>query len=368
MGAIAEIIKAAEEKRAVDPSAVIDQINAMQSQLSKDQSEPDALKELSAKVPTAKEESASRAKKYIAATALTMLGIGAALRLMRARKEGKSRKRLIEGGGVYAGIPGREITVPLPHMKRSSANDGLSKDAGFVLPAALAALTIPPALRAAGSSVGSAWEGAKRKVSHGFETLFTPTGSALDNPWFLAGAIAAGLGGGYLGYSQLDKYLESRREGRAQREIDKARKEFEDALRAQYRESELLEQSGKGKRALPATGGSFKFSSAGMMGVVADAFAQAHVSGELNAQLASIEKQAADEESAGDRIFQWKGAGNKSLGVYLAALALLTAAGAYGGYSFVKSRERPRIKHQLAKEYLRRRSLATPPTVSVETA
>jgi hypothetical protein len=252
-------------------------------------------------------------------------------------------------------------------MKRSHANvDDLEKEAGIMLPAAIAALAIPPTLRAAGSSIGGAWQGAKRGVSRGFEHLFSSTGSALDNPWFLAGAIAAGLGGGYLGYSQLDKYLEARREGRAQREIDKARKEFEDALRSQYRESELLEQTSKGRRGTTTPSGSFKFSAAGMMGVVADAFAQAHVNGELEEHFTSIEKQAA--EGAGDDIFQWKGAGRKSLGVYLAALALLTAAGAYGGYSFVKSREKPRIKHELAKEYLRRRTLATPPSVTVETA
>ena len=358
MGALAELIKAAEEKQAISPGAMSKQLEELQTRLSAMPPAAEAYKALSKHAPTAESESRRNALKWTALAALGGTGIGALLSLLRTGRESTSRRKLYEDIDPYAGMPGREITIPLPHAKKGSA-----KEAGVLLPAAVTAATVPAVARSFGTDVGGMWEKAKGGVQRGFEHLFSPTGSPFDNPWFMPAAIAALFGGGYLGYSQLNKVLEKMRERRSSRQIEQARKEFEEALRTQYRESELSEQAAKGKRSTGGSEGGFKFSAAGMIGFAADALAQSHVAGELSEQLDSLEKSA--QEMGGD----WtKGLGRKALGVYLATMALLATAGGAAGYHFVKSREPARRKHEAAKEILRRRALAAPPTVSVESA
>jgi hypothetical protein len=352
MGAVAEIIKAAETKQAVDPAAMAERLSELQQRVSAMPRASESFGALSKVTPTAKQESRRNALKWLAITGVGAAGIGALLRAMKAGHENRRRERLIEDIDPYAGMPGREITIPLPHTAKTAS----AKEAGILGPAVITAATAPAAARAVGSSAGGIWESLKRKVGKGYEHLFAPTGSPWDDPWFLPAAIGTGLGAGYLGYSKLDKLLEARREARAEREMSKARKEFEDALRSQYMQSELLEQAGKGRPKLSDSGeGGFKFASA--MGRVADAFAQAHVSGELEEQFASMEKsaQGVPEQPQGFGWHSLKGSGRKALGAYLAALALLTAAGAGAGYSFVKGRETKRRKHDIARDIMRRR-------------
>lgn len=360
MGAVSELIKAAEEKQAVSPASMMQQLTDLQQRASQVPPASAALGALSQKVPTASEESKRKALKWIAIAGLGSLGVGALLRALRSGTAGTTQS-ITDDADPYAGMPGREITIPLPHMAKKSA---------VAIPAAVIAAAAPSAARAAGSSVGGLWERLKGGVGEGVEHLFAPTGSPFDNPWFLPAALAAGLGGGYVGYSQLDKLLEKRRKSRMQRQIEAAKQEFEDALKTQYRQSELLEGIGKSKpKSLPEPEGNFKFSAAGMMGVVADAFAQSHVAGELAKQFESLEKEAQmPEDQQGFGWQSFKGAGRKAMGAYLAALALLTAAGGAAGYSLVKSREGKRLKHEAARDVLRRRAVGTPPTVTVEPA
>jgi len=361
MGAVAELIKAAETKEAVDPSSMLERLNDLQERASSMPSSADSLSDLSKSALTTQQESRNRALKWLAVSGLGAAGVGALLRYARSRNEDSRRKKLMDDVDPYSGMPGREITIPIPHTKKSS----LEKDAGgLLIPAAIAAATAPATLRTTGGSIGGLWDKAKNKTRKGFEHLFANTGSPLDSPWFLPAAVAATLGGGYLGYHGLDKSLERRRKSRSKREMSRARKEFEQALKSQFRQADLLESAGK-RGAPKASGavadGGFKFASA--MGVVADAFAQAHLTGELAEQFETLEKTAEDQG------FGWgsfKGTGRKALGGYLAALALLAAAGTGAGYSFVKSRERGRRKHNISKDILRRRALNTPPTVTVE--
>ena len=367
MGVVAELIKAAETKEAVDPSVMSKRLDELQQRAAAAPPASSAFSSLSKVAPTSEQESTRNALKWLAITGVGAAGLGALMRGLRARNEGTRRQKLIEDINPYAGMPGREITIPLPHMAKKSSEEKAA--IGLAVPAAIAATAGPAVARSVGSSVGGMWDKLKGGASKGMEHLFAPTGSALDKPWFLPAAIAAGLGGGYLGYSKLDSMLEGSRKRRSERQIEKARKEFEDALRAQYRESELFEDASKGRKAPGAGEGSFKFSAAGMMGVVADAFAQAHVAGELQEQFDQLEKSAAPgEEQPGFGWGSFKGTGRKALGGYLAALALLTAAGGAAGYSFVKGREGKRRKYEIAKDIMRRRSLATPPTVTVEPA
>ena len=365
MGAVAKILKAAETKQAADPAAMAERLSELQERVSALPTSTGSLGELSKVAPTAEQESRRNALKWLAVTGAGAVGVGAILRALKAGHERRRRERFIEDIDPYAGMPGREITIPLPHMAKTSS----AKEAGILVPALAAAAAAPAAARAAGSGVGNIWERLKGGTRRGVSHLFASTGSPWDEPWFLPAAIVAGLGGGYLGYSKLDKLLEARREARSGRETAKARKEFEEALRAQYTQSELLEQAGKKQPKLKAPDeGGFKF--AGAMGMVADAFAQAHVSGELAEQFASMEKSAQGglEPPRGFGWHSFKGSGRKALGVYLAALALLTAAGTGAGYSFVKSREVKRRKHDIAKDVMRRRALTTPPTITVEPA
>lgn len=361
MGAVAEIIKAAETKEAVDPTSMLERLNKLETQAASIPSASTELQDLSKRVPTADQESGRKALKWVAISALGSAGVGALLRYMRSRNEGERRRKLVEDIDPYAGMPGREITIPLPHMKQSS----LKKEANPLLPAAVIAATGPAAARAVGSSAGDIWDKIKGGTRSTFEHLFASTGSPLDKPWFLPAAIAASLGAGYLGYNKLDKSLESSRKSRSERSLARAKREFEDALKAQYLQSELDEGASKSKpkAALPPADGGFKFAHA--LGVVADAFAQAHVTGELARHFETLEKSAQDEEPG----FGWdsfKGTGRKALGAYLASLALLTAAGAGAGYSFVKGREKGRRKHDISRDILRRRSMTTPPMITVE--
>ena len=362
MGAIAELIKAAENKEAAGSAATLKQLEALQRRADAIPPASEAFTSLSQKTPTSEEESRRNALKWIAIAGAGGAGLGVLLRTLRAGREAVGRRRLLEEADPYAGMPGREITIPLP--KFSEPKEAMAKSAvGMLLPAAIAAATIPTAARAAGSDIGGMWDAAKGGVSRGVEHLFSSTGSPWDSPWFLPAAIGAGLGAGYLGYSQLDKVLEKVRKNRSTRHVEEAKQEFEDALRTQYREADLAEKATKGTRRSGGNDGGFKFSAAGMMGFVADAFAQAHVNGELQEQFNSLEKSALDEEGSSS----WtKGLGRKSLGAYLAALALLTVAGGTAGYSYAKSREPERRKHQIAKELLRQRAMSVPPTVSVE--
>lgn len=366
MGILAELVKAAEEKQAVDPTITAQKLEELRQRIAAAPPASEALGALERAVPTSESESTRNALKWLAITSLGSAAVGALFRAIRAGRESSRRRQLEREIDPYRGIPGREITIPLPHMKRLSGE----KKASIAVPAAIAAATGPAALRAAGGSVGESWENLKGQVSRGMEHLFTPTGSPFDKSWFLPAAIGASLVSGYLGYSELDKLLDRLREKRVSRQMARARREFEDALRAQYREAELAEEATKGRKGSPS--GGFKFSAAGMMGFVADAFAQSHINGEFQEQLAMLEKSAQQSQSQPQSQPQesvWqslKGGGRKALGVYLATLALLSAAGAGAGYSLVKSREPRRRKHEIAKEILRRRAIATPPTVTVE--
>lgn len=314
--------------------------------------EADLAQMSAANLPTTGQESWRHALKWLAVSGATAATVGAALRLLRARSESKRRERLVSELDPYLGMPLREIAVPIAAPKRSNVDIALLKEAGVLLPAlGVSALAAPSLMRGAGSNVGQVAESMKEK-GHGLARhLFERTGNASDNPWFYPALLAATTVAGYAGYKGLDALLNTMRERRSSRTIDQAKQEFEQALRTQYEQSGLAEQAGVK-------------TSADQLGLIADAFGRAHVSGELAEQLATLEKVGFDEE--GKLTSTTRGLGNKALGLYLTALAVLTAAGGVGGYQYVKSRETGRRKYEVAKDILRRRQLARPAMVTVE--
>lgn len=348
MGALAELIDAAtHEKSAVSRERLLHMVGAAEQTAHQPTTGAADLSQMSQTIPTTQQEAFRRSMQWLATAGVTAATAGVLLRALRAARESGGRKRLLEELAPESTSLGGEQTLELPVIKKTAA----------VWPWLTAAtLVAPTALRAAGSSVGKATEEAGESVHAGMRHLFTPTESPLTHPWVIPAITATVAASGLLGYKVLDRMLENRRESRATRDMTRAKREFENALRSQYRESELAEQAG------------VKTSADITAGIVVDALAQAHASGELAAQLATLQKQAAIPGSEDEgTLSKWtRGAGGTGTGMYLTLLALLGTLGAAGGYSFVKSREEPRKKYEVARDVLRRRLLSQPAKVTVE--
>ena len=348
MGALADLLdEASHEKTAISRERLLHMVGAAEQTARRPTTSTADLSQMAQTIPTTQQEAFRRSMKWLATAGVTAATAGVLLRALRAARESGGREKLLSELAPDSTSLGGEQTLELPVIKKQAA----------VWPWLTAAtLVAPTALRAAGSSVGKATEEAGESIHAGARHLFTPTESPLTHPLFLPAMTAAVAGSGLLGYKVLDRMLENRRESRAERDMARAKREFENALRGQYRESELAEQAG------------VKMSADVTAGKLVDALAQAHASGELASQLATLQKQAAlpgDEDEG--TISKWtRGAGGTGTGMYLTLLALLGTLGAAGGYSFVKSRETPRKKYEMARDILRRRMLSQPAKVTVE--
>ena len=355
MGSLAKLIKQAVPAPATQmPEEFMSRLERLEQEAGAPTTgKADLARMTTLNLPTAGQESWRRTLKWLAVSGAGAATLGALLRLLRARSESGRRQRLIAEMNPYLGMPSREITIPLISPKQASAIKTLFKEAGILLPAlAVSALAAPAVMRGVSSGVGQAIEPVKARGRGLAEHLFAQTGRVSDNPWFYPALLAVTAVSGYAGYKGLDYLLDRMREQRSRRTIGQARQEFEQALRTQYEQSELSERAG------------VKLSAA-QLGLVADAFGKAHVSGELTAQLATLEKAGAEEEE-GKLTSMTRGLGSKALGLYLTALAVLTTAGAFGGYHAIKGREVQRRKHEAAKDILYRRQLVSPPLVTVE--
>lgn len=313
-------------------------------------------------LPTAYAEGRARGIGALSKIGLGTVALGVILRLLRARAERAQHRELIEEFVPYAGAPTRDIHVPLSITEKASEEKQASS---LAIPAlAGTALALPALAHAVGMRGGEALRRGYGATRRGVGHLFSSTGSPWDEPWVYPAAVAGSIGATYLGYKALDAVLNALKEKRMQRELTGAKREFEEALTAQHRQSGLSEQAGT------------KYSAAGATGFMADVLAKAHISGELSEQL---EKLAQDFESAGQPGPLWynargpllqhtRGLGNKAFGIYLAALAALTLASAAGGYRLTKGYETKRKQYEAAKDVLRRRRLTSPPQMVVEPA
>ncbi len=292
-------------------------------------------------LPSARSETMRSALKWLAISGGTALTAGVLLRLMRASGETARRRRIIKELDPYAGVPGREIHVPIATKR------GEVKEAAL-WPWLLAA---PATARMAGGHISDVAGRAMEKVKDVSEKAWAPSGRAIDAPWFLPALALGTVGAGYLGYSGVDKVLGSLRKRRARRELAKAKSEFEQALQVQRQQGTL------------AGGAGTKYSS--VIGELVDILAGAHVSGELARQIETFTKEGAFDPTQTQRKW-WHGSAGAATGGYLALLAVLGTLAAGGGYAFAKGREEKRRKHEAARGLLRRRRLAEPPRVIVE--
>jgi len=295
-------------------------------------------------LPSARSETLRSALKWLTIAGGTALTAGVALRLLRASGEAARRRNIINELGPYAGMPGREIHVPI------AVKHGAVKKAALVPWLAGAALTAPSVVRAAGGHIsdvaGRAWE----KTKDISDKAWAPSGRAVDAPWFLPAAALGTAAAGYLGYRGLDKLLDALRKKRTSRSIAGAKKEFERALTIQRQQAALAGDAG------------VKYSS---VGEFVDMLAEAHVSGELAEQVITLAKAGAIDPTQSDRKW-WHGSAGAAAGGYLALLAVLGSAALGTGYSFARGREELRKKHEAARDFLRRRMSAEMPRVTVE--
>jgi hypothetical protein len=337
MSAIAEVIKAAEAETADEFRKALELLESRAATPAGGESVA-ALQ--SRGIPTAREETNRNVYKWIAGLGGGALAFGAALRMLRAIGETARHKELLK---EFDPRSAQTANVAIPMPKKAS-----EEKSAIIGPLLAGAALGPSVLRMLGETAGGAWRGTKETVRKGFEHLTEPTGSPATSPWGIPLITLAGLASVYGGYQLTDSLISKLRESRRSREMGKARKEFEDALRSQFAESEETEHAGISVAA------------------AVDGLAQAYVSGELQEQLSALVKASAEEPAAEGGLPFTRGLGNVGLGTYLTFMALLAAAGGLGGYHFIKSREVPRKKYEAAKEFMLRRQLGEPATVSVE--
>ena len=345
MGAITELVEQAEQG-AVKQARLDSLREAAKARFESLPSIADSSAVLEGLVPSARQETNRQALRWLAAAGLISATAGGTIGLARALSERRRRKELVSKLEPYTDAAAREIRVPIP-----------TKRADYTKEAALwpwlvgAAAATPPALRAVGGHVEDVGRGALEGAQDIGRHLFTPTGSPFDNPYFLTAAIATALAGGYGGYRGISALSERRRDREVNRKLEAARKEFEQALRAQFK-------------------GGTKKSSAEQFGAALDALSVAHASGELDEQYASLEKAALSPDVPEEGLFTraTRGTGSKALGGYIALLALLAATGAGAGYVFQRGREKPRMEFEATRDLLRRRGLVQPPAITAEFA
>lgn len=350
MGTLAESVKSAEAKVAAE----INMFEAPKPQLSgrrgklyrsfsdyMQRANRDPYKDLmnlSRYMPTSGQEALNTGLKYTGIIGGAGASLAALASLFSHLQTAQRRQNLMSS--VYNSGTGREVSVPF----KFAANDdeGITKEGvGLGTAAIIAALVGTPLL-------AYNW-GAKHvsKVPGIVRELFTPTSNPLTHPL----AVPLMIGGGAAltagSYKLFDHLFDKMREKRRKREMDDAEKEFNTSLRAQY-------ESPK----------------AASIGEAIDGLAEAHVSGELQQQLSTMEKGAlSDMEADADptKPAPWyRGMGSGGVGLYATLALLLALGGGVGAYSVAKKRDNSRRRQIALKNALRRRAMASPPQFIVE--
>lgn len=236
---------------------------------------------------------------------------------LRSNKLKGGPEQLIDREEDGVGIPGREVMIGLPQVKTSWYTPNLrSKEAGL-----LSALTTP---------LGNLMDDAKLELSRVAdekkEKLTRVTSDPTTVPTFLP-SLALGVPSSFMeGYQKADTDADAARGHEVDTKLERAKKEFEEALLAEYSARKKAASAGE----------------------LFDGAAQLFIAGKL--------EKAADGEF------------NQGLGAYLALAALLGTGAHSVAKSYYEKRDPNRQKLKAVREAIQMRMSKRPPTVLVEPA
>jgi len=285
-------------------------------------------------MPTSGQEALNTGLKYTGIIGGAGASLAALASLFGHLQSVKRRQNLMSS--VFSRGSGREVSVP---FKFAADADGLTKESVGIGTAALVAALI-------GAPMAYNW--GKKHVSKApgiVRDAFTPTSNPLTHPLAVPLMIGGGVALTAGSYKLFDHLFSKMRERRRKREMDNAETEFQSSLRAQY-------ESPK----------------AASIGEAIDGLAEAHISGELQQQLSTMEKGAlsASDVDPTKPAPWYQGVGSGAVGLYATLALLLAVGGGMGAYSMAKKRDTSRRRHTALERALRRRAMSSPPQFIVE--
>jgi len=261
---------------------------------------------LSKKIPSSNVESAARATELLDKLKAMSYQLGYGMR--KERVTGVSRILPREPGDP--GVPGREIVIDLPSTKKGWYDPRLaSKEAGL-----LSAITDP-----IGEQVEETSLDLQRAADEKMRQATRVTASPHTLPWFYPAAALTVPKAFSQGYQTAEQEVDARETHDLNRRLQKAKKEFEQALEDEYAESRKAASAGE----------------------LVDGLAQLHV-------------KAAEDYNL-----------NTALGVYL-ALASLAGTGAHNVSKSWAEKRDPRYQRlEALQQAMQKRMRAKPPRVVV---
>jgi hypothetical protein len=189
--------------------------------------------ELRQHMPTTEEETVAKALSNLDSLRAIAQRLGY---LMRSSQHARGVQPLLED--PTPGIPGREVLIRMP---MPAAKELPEKMAGFL------DWTLGPLLRPARQAVEDAKLEAQRMGSEELSDLTRVTSEPSTLPWYYPTAVLTAPQAFMAGHRQADKELDTRTNAKMDAQIMEARKQFEEALRAEYSEGRQMKVATAGE-------------------------------------------------------------------------------------------------------------------------
>jgi hypothetical protein len=189
--------------------------------------------ELRQHVPTTEEETVAKALSNLDSLRAIAHRLGY---MVRSSQHARGVQHLLED--PTPGIPGREVLIRMPMPAAKALPE---KTAGFL------DWTLGPLLRPARQAVEDAKLEAQRVGSEELSDLTRITSEPSTLPWYLPTAALTAPQAFTAGHRQADKELDTRTNTEMDAQIAEARKQFEDALRAEYSEGRQMKIASVGE-------------------------------------------------------------------------------------------------------------------------